>query len=120
MAEPGNQVISDRFPYVLIRLVVAGRTVEAEALLDTGFDGAVVIPATALGPETRPATHVPWTLADGTVVVAPVYVGVVRIGHLEPLRVVVTSLGSETLIGRSVSDRFHVTLDHGRRLVIEV
>jgi hypothetical protein len=31
----------------------------------------------------------------------------------------IADLGDESLVGRGVSDRFGVFLDHGRRLVIE-
>lgn len=116
---PGDQVISDRFPYLPIRLVVAGQSIDTEALLDTGFDGAVVMPADFFGPDVRPDSHAPWTLADGSEVVAPVFIGVIRIGHLGPIRVVVTTLGNETLVGRAVSDRFLITLEYGRRIIIE-
>ena len=63
---PGAQVISEHFPYLPIRLLVAGRSIETKALLDTGFDGAVVIPDDFLGPDASPDIHAPWVLADGS------------------------------------------------------
>lgn len=54
MAVPGDQVVNEHFPFVPIRLVVAGRSIETEALLDTGFDGAVVMPADFFGPDIHP------------------------------------------------------------------
>lgn len=119
MAIPDHQVVSERFPYLPIRLLVGGRSAETEALLDTGFDGAVVIPVDFLGPDVSPDSHAPWTLADGSAVLAPVYIAVLRIGDLEPLRVLATALGREVLLGRTVSDRFGITLEHGRRLIVE-
>lgn len=47
------------------------------------------------------------------------YVGVVRTGNLDPVRVVVAALGHETLLGRGVSDRFRITLEHGKRMAVE-
>ena len=43
----------------------------------------------------------------------------IRIGDLEPIRVVVAALGHETLLGRTVSDRFRITLEYGSRLIVE-
>jgi predicted aspartyl protease len=119
VAVPGDQVVSEHFPYLPIRLLVAGRSIATEALLDTGFDGAVVMPDDFLGPDVSPDSHAPWTLADGSAVLAPVCVDMLRIGDLEPLRVVITALGREMLVGRTVSDRFRITLEHGRRLILE-
>ncbi len=116
---PDHQVVSDHFPYLSVRLLVAGQSIGAEALLDTGFDGAIVIPAHFLGSEIQPDSHAPWTLADGLEVVAPVYIVVLRIGDLEPVRVVVTALGRETLLGRAVSDRYRIILEHGSRIILE-
>jgi predicted aspartyl protease len=119
MAAPGPQVVSDHFPYLPIRLVVSDRTIETEALLDTGFDGAVVLPADMLDPEIVGDSHALWQLADGSHILAPLYRGTVSIGHLESLRVVITALGDEPLVGRLVSDHFRITLDHGIRIMVE-
>lgn len=116
---PDDQVVSERFPYLPIRLLVAGRSIETDALLDTGFDGAVVIPDDFLGADASPDVYAPWMLADGSAVLAPVYIGMLRIGDFEPVRVLTTALGREMLLGRAVSDRFRITLEHGRRLIVE-
>lgn len=63
---PDHQVASEHFPYLPIRLLVAAQTIETEALLDAGFDGAVVIPADVLALEIPPDSHAPWSLADGS------------------------------------------------------
>lgn len=66
MAVAGNQVVSDRFPYLPIRLLVAGISVETHAPLDTGFDGAVVIPPGTFEDNVRPNSYATWALADGS------------------------------------------------------
>jgi hypothetical protein len=83
---PDDEVISERFPYLPIRLLVAGHSMDTEALLDTGFDGAVVMPADFFGTDALPDSHAAWALADGSEVVAPVFIGLIRVGHLEPIR----------------------------------
>ena len=88
-------------------------------MLDTGFDGALVVP-----PNWIPATEfrldfLSWTLADGSAVTAAAYFGTAQIGTLPRFAVLVTALGAEPLVGRGVSDRFSITLDHGQRVIIE-
>jgi predicted aspartyl protease len=75
MAESDNQVVSEHFPYLPLRILVAGRAIETEALLDTGFDGAVVLPTDLLGAEMAPERLAIWQLADGSDLQAPIYPG---------------------------------------------
>ncbi len=114
-----GQVISSHFTYSPIRLTVRGRTVAIEAFLDTGFDGDIVIPPGVIADEGAPDKYFSWFLADGSRVRAPAYLGTVEVGSLGTFGVAVTVLGDEPIVRRRVTDRFRVTLDHGRRLVIE-
>jgi len=98
---------------------VAGDTLEADALLDTGFDGAVAIPSASLSSGTTPDSHALWQLADGSESLAPVYRGTLRVGLTDPFRVLVTALGTEILIGRQVCSHFRIVLDHGIRATLE-
>ena len=112
-------VISSRFPYLPLELTVRGRTEQVEALLDTGFDGDIVLPAGFVPDERRPDTYLQWILADESLVRAPAYLGTVRIGAFGPFDCAITVLGEEAIVGRSVTNRFAVTLDHGRRVIVE-
>jgi len=114
-----QRVISAHFPYLPLRLQVGQHTQTLEALLDTGFDGALAVPPDWIPDTEQPADYLSWTLADGSAVTAAAYVGIVEIGALPPFAVLVTALGDEPLVGRGVSDRFSVTLDHGQRVIIE-
>jgi hypothetical protein len=38
---------------------------------------------------------------------------------VESFPVVISFLGEEALIGRAVTDRFRLTLDHGQRVIVE-
>ena len=88
--------------------------------MDTGFDGYITVPTTLvveLGPEDYVGR---WELADGSFVETAEYVGRIEFVGLEttiPARV--TAMGQESLIGRGVIDRFQLTFDRGRRLLLE-
>ena len=119
MAVSDGQVISHRFPYVPIRLQVRGREALVEALLDTGFDGHVVVPASLMTNGAPADTHYTWTLADGSEVSSPTYRGTVQIGSFPPVRVLISVLGDEPIIGRALTNHFSIHLDHGRQVIVE-
>jgi hypothetical protein len=102
-----ERVISTRFPYLPVRLLIGQATHRLEVLLDTGFDGAVAIPPAWIEDAGPPFDYISWTF------------GLVQLGTLPPFSVLVTALGDEPLAGRGVSDRFSITLDHGQRVVVE-
>src|SRR5713226_3071463 len=111
-----QRVTSTRFPYLPIHLLLRQHELDLEALLDTGFDGDLVIAEGSLadlGPADR---YLRWRLADGSRVRSPGYLGSAHIASIGPIPIVVRILGDEHLVGRSLTDRFAVLLDHGRRL----
>lgn len=110
---------SARFPYLPVRALVRGSLYEAEALLDTGFDGALSLPVNVIASDPRPDHIVHGGLADGTQIEVPLYRGTVWLGHLGPIPVMIAAIGDEALIGRVISDRFTIILDHGRRVIVE-
>jgi predicted aspartyl protease len=61
------------FPYILLTVAIRNREERVEALLDTGFDGDIVIPPHLLTNGTPPESYLRWTLADGSTVMAPAY-----------------------------------------------
>ena len=112
-------VTSSHFPYLPLTLTVRGRIAAIEALLDTGFDGHVVVPIGLITNGMVPDGSLEWMLADGSVVQAPAYIGSVQVGSFAPVAVVISVLGDEPIVGRAVSDSFRVTLDHGQRVIVE-
>ena len=116
-----QRYLGDHVPYVPVRLRLNGQPTDLviEALVDTGFDGDVIVPASyVVGAEARGEST--WTLADGSEVLASHYIGNVQLGNLVGSHLVsVTGLGEEALLGRSLMDRFLLTLDHGRSILIE-
>lgn len=119
MAVSDGRVVSERFPYLPVRLRVRGREAVVEALLDTGFDGYVVVPAHLVTNGAPADTHYTWVLADGSKVESPTYRGTAQIGELPPVRVLISVLGDEPIIGRALTNRFSIHLDHGRQVIVE-
>lgn len=115
MSQP---LASWRLPYLPIRVGIQGETYEIEALVDTGFDGAVILPQ-GLVSRQPPDGDLPWYLGDGTLTVAPYYLGSVSIGTYCSFPALITVLGSEALVGRAATDRFRLILDHGQRVIVE-
>jgi len=59
-------------------------------------------------------------LADGSLVEAAEYLGRIElVGMEDPVPARVTAFGDEPLIGRALIDRFRLTFDRGRRLLLE-
>jgi predicted aspartyl protease len=114
-----QRVVSSRFPYLPLTVTVGHRSIDVEALLDTGFDGDVCLPPTDLMDGDPPDFFEPWTLADESEILAPAFLGEVQVDGFPPFPAVITGVGDEPLVGRGVSDRFSVTLDHGQQLIVE-
>lgn len=114
-----GRLISSRFPFLPLTLTVGNRRGTFEALLDTGFNGDVSIPPGIIADDQLPSGYLGWTLADGSRVETPAYRGVVQVGGFRPFGVTVIVLGDEVIVGRGITDRFTVILDHGTRLIVE-
>ena len=115
----GQRFISPHYPYLPVRVRVGPRTLEVEALLDTGYDGAIVLPAALLSNGVAPSDQLRVTLADGSTRLAPIYTGILQIGQLEPFAVDVMVLGNEPMIGLGAISRYYVGLDRGQRVIVE-
>jgi predicted aspartyl protease len=114
-----SRVISARFPYVPVTVTVGNRAEDFEALLDTGFDGFVIVPAGLLTNGVPPDGRLQYFLADGSPIIAPLFRGTVSVGPFGPYPTVITVLEDEAIIGRRLTARFTVTLDHSDRVIIE-
>ena len=113
------RVESDHFPYLPVRLTLNGRGFEFEALLDTGFDGGLAVSASSVAIGQTAEWSLTAFLADGSLVDVPAYLGIVRVGVLPPVTTTIIALGDEPNLGRAVADCYKITLDHGRRIVVE-
>ncbi len=117
-----SEATSARFPYLVVYVRLKSSSSESlliEALVDTGFDGDVVIPETTLANASADG-YITWRLADASLVAAPYYLGECELPGLGPsFPVIITALGEEAIVGRGLTDRFTLILDHGQRLIIE-
>jgi len=118
-------VTSAHFPYLTIRVTIRQplarnqQEIQLEALVDTGFDGGVVIPKDAADPSLTPVRYLPWELADDSQILLPAFLADVQIGTLPPVRTIVMPLGDEALLGRHVTNHFGIFLDHGTQITVE-
>ena len=115
-----QQVVSSHFPYLPVSIHLDGMiTYEVEALLDTGFDGAVLLPSTFLLNAIPDIEKDTYELADGSEVTVSSYPVVIEIDSFAPIEVSASPLGDEPIIGVEVIRHFSVVLDHGRRVIVE-
>lgn len=66
-----------------------------------------------------PDGYLLWTLADESSIQVPAYLASVIVGSFGPFDAVISVLGDEPIVGRSLIDRFTVILDHGQRIIVE-
>lgn len=124
-----KSIISLHFPYLPLHIKLKLNKnyeidTDTEALVDTGFSGDIVIPTNWIKNGHRADGYVTWTMADGTSTMAEIYLGIVRLVDLEESKpniipVTITVLGNEVIVGRGIIDQFKLTLDHGRKLLLE-
>jgi predicted aspartyl protease len=124
-----NKLTSWRYPFLplSIHVRVAKRTqldLDTQTLIDTGFSGDIVVPATKELLHSTPGAYATWTMADGSEILAPIFLGTIRFPELEEdaaemVGVTVTVLGDQALIGQSVLKHFTLTLDHGKQVTLE-
>jgi predicted aspartyl protease len=115
----GNRLISTRFPFLPIHIQIRRGSHDLEALLDTGFDGDLVLPPELIADGDPPDGYHRWRLADGSIVRAPYYLGTLQVGPVDVAPIVVTALGDEPLVGRGILSDMTIILDHAQRVIVE-
>lgn len=116
-----NSFPSARVPYlpIHIQIGISKISLNLEALVDTGFGGGVAIPKNIADLSHLPYITTHWTLADGSEILAKAYLGYVQIEKFSPLNCTIVLLGDEPLLGREVINNFKITLDHGKKIILE-
>jgi predicted aspartyl protease len=124
-----NKLTSSKYPFLplSIHVRVSHRKsidLNTQVLIDTGFSGDIVVPVTEELKPYPPDAYATWTMADGSEIMAPIFLGSIRFPQLgedvaEMVGVTVTVLGDQPLIGQSVLRRFTLTLDHGKQVILE-
>jgi predicted aspartyl protease len=104
-----NKLTSSKYPFLplTIHVRISSRKkmdITTLVLIDTGFSGDIVVPATEELKQSPPDAFATWTMADGSEVMAPIFLGSIRFPQLdkdvaEMVGVTVTVLGDQALIG---------------------
>jgi predicted aspartyl protease len=96
-------LISTDYPYLEVEVTIRGFRTRLRALLDTGFDGSLVIPE-AVGPQLgKPDMFIRTRLADGIERRFPAYQGGVELVGLGVVYLTrLTFLGDECLMGQGI------------------
>jgi predicted aspartyl protease len=116
---PRPRLVSHRSPFIPIDVLLGQTSGRFEALLDTGFDGDVVVPEHFTASLGAPDEYRVFRLADGSLTVGETFSGQVVLGPVGTFPARVVSLGDECLLGLGVAHRCSVLLDHGQRVIVE-
>src|SRR5437899_1612512 len=97
-----QQFSSNHFPYLPVHVRIGlGQTpdqeFDTEALVDTGFDSGLSVPRNTIDPSIQPDVTMNFYLADGTEILAPVYLGYIRIDNLQPVLAAIITVGDDPL-----------------------
>lgn len=110
---------SSRFPYLPVKVSIK-KDFELEALVDTGYDGGVILPPKLISNGEVSGWLVECKLADDSMVKVPAYIGLVRLGSKKLNDITVLVMGDEPIIGREIIKHFKVIFDHGRKIIVEL
>ena len=119
-----ERLISSAFPFVpvVVRISSGSRDYElrVDAMIDTGFDGDLILPSRLQSELGEPKLDAIWYLADGTPIEVPSYDAELRLPGLNTRHTITAScLGPSVLIGRALLTSYRVILDHGREVIVE-
>lgn len=114
-----KKVESSHFPYLPLEIILKQNEHTLEALLDTGFDGFLVLPPRLITNGEAPDLYEACKLADNSVIRVPIFIGSVKLGSRELNNITFLIMGDEPIIGREVMKYFKIILDHGRKIILE-
>jgi len=115
-------LVSQDYPYLLVEVTVRNFRSRFRALLDTDFDGHLVLPEAFSAQFGKPDFLVKTRLADGAEKEFPAYQGgveIVGLGLPVAYLTEIILLGDECLMGQGIIKRLKVTFDHGSQIVVE-
>lgn len=112
-------LISSRFPYLPVKVEIGQTKYKVEALLDTGFDGEIILSPSLISNGKLSKQTAVCKLADNSIVEVPTYMGSIKLGRHTLNKILIIVMGDEPIIGREVIKHFKVTLDHGKKIILE-
>jgi len=118
MAKNKN-ISSTRFPYLPVKITVTENNYNLEALIDTGFNGQVILPPNIFTNGQLPPKFVTCKLADNSIVEMPIHRGTLKLGDKKLNEIIILIIGDEPIIGREVIKHFKIILEYGRKIVLE-
>jgi hypothetical protein len=115
---------STRFPYLSVHVRLGNLQYpdfefDVDALVDTAFDGGLIVPRDLIPGRVHSPGQQWCEFADGIRVLVPFYQGFLTIGSLQPVAAYVMALPNQALLGRAVTDHFKLTFWYGRQGVLE-
>src|SRR5919109_2848151 len=103
-----KKLTSTKYPYLPLTIRVRANKskhidLTTQALIDTGFSGDIVVPTTEELKQYPPDAYATWSMADGSEVLAPIFLGSICFPQLdedvaEMIGVTVTVLGDQPMI----------------------
>ena len=83
-----KKLTSTKYPFLplSIHVRVSSRKhidLNTQALIDTGFSCDIVVPVTEELKQPTPDAYATWTMADGSEVMAPIFLGTIRFPELD-------------------------------------
>lgn len=115
-----RKVESSHFPYLPVEVTFKQNKYTLEALLDTGFDGYVVLPPGLVTNGEAADLYESCKLADNSVIKVPIFIGTIKLARKKLSKVTFLIMGDEPIIGREVIKLFKITLYHGRKIILEL
>lgn len=112
-------LISSHFPYFPVKVVIKKHSVKVEALVDTGFDGEIILPPGLVTNGELPYWYVDCKLANESVVKIPAFKCSIKLTDQRINDVTALIMGDEPVVGREVIKYFKIILDHGRKIILE-
>ena len=112
-------LISSHFPYLHLRVTIKHHSLDVEAMLDTGFDGEIILPPGLVTNGELPFWYVDCKLANESIVKIPAFKCSLKLANKKINEVTALIMGDEPVIGREIIRYFKVILDHGRKIVVE-
>jgi predicted aspartyl protease len=109
-----------RYPSLAFRLTVGSVVIDGFGLLDSGFEGFMAVPIEVVASLPAPEYRQEAETVSGEFLAVPVWFGSAELADVPgAFDVRVIAIGDEFLIGLQTMNQFRITLDHGRRVLVE-